>query len=193
MLAVGRSTSVMVIRYVLRMSLYPPERWIGGAIPIVFHWVLAAFILVLGAYHRGSFPAPIRRSLRLRTLHSIGWLTIALSVLLWAGYQLLPTILGVILGVRRPEYAVRIERGSAIRTADGVQLLADVYHPLRTTRTPTILVRIPFSKTFSNSLFATVIGRFWAERGYTVVIQGTRGRYESAVAMCRSSTSDATG
>ena len=25
----------------------------------------------------------------------------------------------------------------------------------------------------------TVVGRLWAERGYTVVIQGTRGRYES--------------
>jgi hypothetical protein len=58
-------------------------------------------------------------------------------------------------------------------------LLADVYHPLRTTHTPTVLVRIPFSRTFTNSLFATIVGRFWAERGYTVVIQGTRGRYES--------------
>ncbi len=30
---------VMVIRYVMRMSLYPHERWTGGAIPIFFHWV----------------------------------------------------------------------------------------------------------------------------------------------------------
>ena len=171
--------AVMVIRYVIRMFLYPPERWIGGSIPIVFHWVLAGFILVLGAYHHRSFPAAARRSLRARAFQSAAWLTIALGVLLWVGYQLLPTILGVVLDVRRPEYAVRIDRGAAMTTSDGVHLLADVYHPLRTTRTPTILVRIPFSKTFSNSLFATVIGRFWAERGYTVVIQGTRGRYES--------------
>ena len=43
----------MVIRYVIRMSLYPQERWVGGSIPIFFHWVLASFILVVGTYHRG--------------------------------------------------------------------------------------------------------------------------------------------
>ena len=64
-------------------------------------------------------------------------------------------------------------------TRDGVILVSDLYHPMRAAGMPTILVRIPFSKTILNSLFATVVGRFWAERGYTVVIQGTRGRYES--------------
>jgi uncharacterized protein len=41
----------MVIRYVVRMGLYPHERWTGGCIPIFFHWVLASFLLVLGHYH----------------------------------------------------------------------------------------------------------------------------------------------
>jgi len=45
----------MVVRYVLRMSWYPDERWFGGTIPIIFHWVLATYIIVLGWYHlRGS-------------------------------------------------------------------------------------------------------------------------------------------
>ena len=58
--------------------------------------------------------------------------------------------------------------------------MADIYHPQRApTKTPTILVRIPYSKTTTNTLFATVVGQMWAERGYTVVIQGTRGRYDS--------------
>ena len=35
------------------------------------------------------------------------------------------------------------------------------------------------SKTWQNQFFASVIGRMWAERGYTVVIQGTRGRFGS--------------
>ena len=72
--------AVMVIRYAIRMSLYPPERWTGGSIPIVFHWVLAAFILVLGDYHRRSFPVqgppiacrrvdPIRRVAGYRRRH----------------------------------------------------------------------------------------------------------------------------
>lgn len=41
----------MVIRYILRMSWYPEERWFGGTIPIIFHWVLATFIITLGLYH----------------------------------------------------------------------------------------------------------------------------------------------
>ena len=171
--------AVMVLRYAIRMSLYPSERWTGGAIPIVFHWVLAAFILVLGVYHWRSSPAPVRRSRALRWIQAAAWLAIVSGVLVWVGHQLSPAILAVMLDARRPEYAVRIDRSVAMTTSDGVQLLADVYHPLRTTLTPTILVRIPFSKTLGNSLFATLVGRFWAERGYTVVIQGTRGRYES--------------
>ena len=64
-------------------------------------------------------------------------------------------------------------------TSDGVMLVSDIYHPQNAAPTPTILVRIPYSETFLNKLVVTVIGRFWAERGYRVVIQGTRGRYQS--------------
>lgn len=45
---------VMVLRYGLRMGLYPPERWVGGSIPIFFHWVLASFILLIGLYQSSS-------------------------------------------------------------------------------------------------------------------------------------------
>lgn len=41
----------MEVRYVIRMSLYPDERWTGGSIPIFFHWVLATFLLLVGFYH----------------------------------------------------------------------------------------------------------------------------------------------
>jgi uncharacterized protein len=44
--------AAMIVRYVVRMGLHPEARWTGGAIPIVFHWVLAAFLLVLARYHR---------------------------------------------------------------------------------------------------------------------------------------------
>jgi uncharacterized protein len=43
--------AAMIVRYILRMSLHPEARWTGGAIPIFFHWVLAAFLLVLARYH----------------------------------------------------------------------------------------------------------------------------------------------
>jgi hypothetical protein len=43
--------ATMLVRYVVRMRRRPGERWFGGAIPIVFHWVLAGFLFVFGSYH----------------------------------------------------------------------------------------------------------------------------------------------
>jgi hypothetical protein len=43
----------MLVRYGLRMARRPDERWLGGTIPIAFHLVLAAWLMVLGA-HLGS-------------------------------------------------------------------------------------------------------------------------------------------
>jgi hypothetical protein len=43
--------AAMIIRYVIRMALYPTERWVGGSIPIFFHWVLAGFVLCLAYHH----------------------------------------------------------------------------------------------------------------------------------------------
>jgi hypothetical protein len=43
--------AVMALRYVVRMKRRPEQRWFGGAIPIVFHMVLAAFLLTWGRYH----------------------------------------------------------------------------------------------------------------------------------------------
>lgn len=41
----------MIVRYIVTMALYPDRRWFGGTIPIVFHFVLAAYIFTLGRYH----------------------------------------------------------------------------------------------------------------------------------------------
>ncbi len=40
----------MVLRYVLTMSIYPERRWFTGTVPIFFHWVLAAYLFVLGRF-----------------------------------------------------------------------------------------------------------------------------------------------
>ena len=69
------------------------------------------------------------------------------------------------LSVRPAEFDVRIERGVPMMTSDGIALVSDIYHPKDVARTPTILVRIPYSKTWLNTSFATVVGRMWAERG----------------------------
>jgi hypothetical protein len=49
--ASGVYAGAMAVRYVVRMRRRPDQRWFGGTIPIVFHWVLAAFLLVYGAYN----------------------------------------------------------------------------------------------------------------------------------------------
>jgi len=44
----------MVLRYGLTMALHPERRWLHGAIPIVFHWVLAGYLWTLGRYQRSA-------------------------------------------------------------------------------------------------------------------------------------------
>ncbi|MBI4637381.1 MAG: hypothetical protein HY727_13620 [Candidatus Rokubacteria bacterium] len=47
----------MVVRYAVSMTLHPERRWLGmGTIPIVFHWVLAAYLFTLGRYHGRAEP-----------------------------------------------------------------------------------------------------------------------------------------
>ena len=75
---------------------------------------------------------------------------------------------------------VATERDANMTTSDGVTLVADIHRPKMSGPAPTILVRIPFSRTFRNTSFGpTPSAGFWASRGYTVVVQGTRGRYNS--------------
>ena len=42
----------MIVRYGLQMILRPETRWLGGTIPIVFHLVLAGFVILFGLWHR---------------------------------------------------------------------------------------------------------------------------------------------
>jgi hypothetical protein len=49
----GAYALAMAIRYVVRMSRRPDQRWFGGTIPIVFHFVLASYLYVLGSVYAG--------------------------------------------------------------------------------------------------------------------------------------------
>ena len=42
----------MIVRYVVQMIVRPETRWFGGTIPIVFHLVLATFVIAFGRWHR---------------------------------------------------------------------------------------------------------------------------------------------
>jgi hypothetical protein len=47
----------MVARYPIQMALHPEDRWLGRTIPIVFHWVLAAFVIAFAGHHRARLRA----------------------------------------------------------------------------------------------------------------------------------------
>jgi uncharacterized protein len=44
---------VMVVRFCTMLS-HEGAWWMGGPIPIIFHWILATFLLVVGGYHRAG-------------------------------------------------------------------------------------------------------------------------------------------
>jgi hypothetical protein len=39
------------------MALHPEDRWLGRTIPIVFRWVLAAFVILVATFHRDRLAA----------------------------------------------------------------------------------------------------------------------------------------
>ena len=71
-------------------------------------------------------------------------------------------------------FAVKVERGVAVKMRDGVTLRADVYRPEAEGRFPVLLERTPYNK--ANGL---EFGLKVAARGYVVIIQDVRGRYAS--------------
>ena len=50
--------AVMLARYLLTMVFHPESRWLGGVIPILFHWVLAAYIRLLAVHSQYHANAP---------------------------------------------------------------------------------------------------------------------------------------
>ncbi|HXN50034.1 MAG TPA: CocE/NonD family hydrolase, partial [Bryobacteraceae bacterium] len=71
-------------------------------------------------------------------------------------------------------YQVKIENNVRATMRDGVVLMADVYRPLADGKFPVILQRTPYNRTNnSGDNVAT------ASHGYVVIVQDTRGRYQS--------------
>lgn len=50
--------AAMIARYLIRMAFHAEARWLGGVIPIVFHCVLATFLILLGRHHLERKGAP---------------------------------------------------------------------------------------------------------------------------------------
>jgi uncharacterized protein len=70
-----------------------------------------------------------------------------------------------------------VERDLKIAMPDGVVLLADRYAPHGNERLLTILVRCPYGR---RGFFGLLYGRIFAERGFQVLVQSTRGTFGSS-------------
>jgi putative CocE/NonD family hydrolase len=69
-----------------------------------------------------------------------------------------------------------MEANVRIPMRDGVTLSADIYRPDAPGQFPAILVRTPYGKATTQSVPQS---RFYAERGYAVIQQDVRGRWDS--------------
>ena len=88
-----------------------------------------------------------------------------------------------LLGLPSARYAVRLTQSLAVPMPDGVVLRADHYYPRDPGSFPTILIRSPYGR--GTDLPAPlgwpfrVLGALLAACGYHVLIQTTRGRFDS--------------
>jgi len=79
-------------------------------------------------------------------------------------------------GVRPITHQIRVESNVAVVMRDGVTLYADVYRPVDPGRFPVLIVRTPYGKQ-RDGIHESLIG--FAQRGYAVVAEDVRGRFES--------------
>lgn len=155
---------VMLARCFLRMYTFPTERWFGGCIPILFHLILALFIMTLGLYH---VQAGRKSSIPSNRMIKFSWAAFLVFIFtmipVWIFYQLFPSLLASELGIRDSEYSVAIDKNIKIETDDGEILRADLYRPERIDKAPTILVRIPLDDNLKGKFMSNMLGRLWAE------------------------------
>jgi putative CocE/NonD family hydrolase len=82
-----------------------------------------------------------------------------------------------------PEYSVSVKRNIRVPMPDGVTLATDHYRPSskagRPDDFPTILIRTPYSRGGAEGLVHAFICYRFAERGYHVISQDTRGCFDS--------------
>jgi uncharacterized protein len=73
-------------------------------------------------------------------------------------------------------YEIQFESNVPVKMRDGVTLRADIYRPKTAEKVPVLLTRTPYDKTRN---WITPFAHLAAARGYVVIMQDVRGRYES--------------
>jgi putative CocE/NonD family hydrolase len=109
-------------------------------------------------------------------------LIFSIGVLGLALYGLRKRLLAWALKLGPAQHRVGVERGLITRMPDGVALVADHFYPKTGQACPAILIRTPYGRSRAvgpvgwQSEFAA---RRFAERGYHVLVQDVRGRFDS--------------
>lgn len=78
--------------------------------------------------------------------------------------------------ISKADFKVRMDLGVMIPMRDGVELSSDFYFPEGEGKFPAILIRTPYN---NSTRRYDRYGKFYASRGYVVIIQDCRGRFDS--------------
>lgn len=86
----------------------------------------------------------------------------------------LATIMILTLTALAQPFPVKVENGVRAKMRDGVSLAADIYRPANDGKFPVLLQRTPYNRASGAGGHIEV-----AAQGYVVIVQDTRGRFES--------------
>jgi hypothetical protein len=81
-----------------------------------------------------------------------------------------------------PRNRFTVQRNLRVPMDDGITLATDHYAPVTRESCPTILIRCPYGRNLDHGLFGLrieFVARRLAERGYHVLVQDVRGRFDS--------------
>lgn len=104
------------------------------------------------------------------------------TLLAGSAYLLRRELYALLLRLSPPSHRVHVERDVTITMPDGVRLISNVYRPVSGSRFPAVLMRTPYGRSPRDSAFGGIqefFARRFAERGYAVVVQDVRGRFDS--------------
>lgn len=96
------------------------------------------------------------------------------------GWVLRRRIWARLLGLSPAGYDVTIHRNIRVAMRDGVTLATDYYQPQGMGPGPTVLIRTPYGRRGAIAMPTPLFAERFAERGYHVICQDTRGRFDSA-------------
>lgn len=113
-----------------------------------------------------------------KILTGLGALAAGAAGGLWLGRQ---RVAEQLLDLPSATHEYTIRRGVQIVMPDGERLVHDHFRPNLQTPLPTILVRTPYGRSRSSAtgFFKQLLVSQYAARGYHVILQDTRGRYDS--------------